>query len=74
MTEKQHDEEILEEIDVGDELVAWETWEFPPHDPSPAPGTSLLGSIGIALVVSSILSGNFLAWSDRGDDGGHHAT
>ncbi len=59
MAKKQAQEEHFEEIDVGDELLAWETWEFPPHERS-RNWYIIAGVVGVVLIVSAILSGNFL--------------
>ena len=59
MAKTQEEEDYFEEIDVGDELIAWETWEFPPHDRS-RNWYIIAGVVGVILIVTAILAGNFL--------------
>ncbi|MBU0613731.1 hypothetical protein KJ766_00385 [Patescibacteria group bacterium] len=49
----------FEEIDVGDEIVSWQAWEFPKHER----GTLwyvIVGSIGVSLIVYAVISANYL--------------
>ncbi len=47
------------EIDVGDALLSWESWDNPPHERSRR-WYLIAGGIGIALIVWAIWQENFL--------------
>lgn len=49
----------MEEIDVGEALLAWETWDRPPHDHSRR-WYITAGIIGGLFLVYAIASANFL--------------
>lgn len=49
----------VEEFDAGDELLSWETWEYPPHERSKT-WYIVASTIGVSLVLYSIYTENFL--------------
>jgi hypothetical protein len=49
----------IQEIDAGEALVSWETWEYPPHERS-TKWYIIASLIGIGLIFYSILTANFL--------------
>lgn len=54
--EKQRE---IEEIEVGDEIISWETWEYPPYDRSRW-WYAIAGLIGSSLIIYAVLTANFL--------------
>ncbi|MFH1632037.1 MAG: hypothetical protein ABIA47_03420 [bacterium] len=52
-------EQEFEEIDVGESLVSWETWEFPPHERSRLWYIATV-VVGIGLLIYAIASANYL--------------
>lgn len=59
MAEKQAIHGNVDEIDAGDELISWETWNFPKHERSKT-WYLIAAVIGVALIVYAILTANFL--------------
>lgn len=50
---------FVEELDVGDALISWETWEFPPHQRSRL-WYIVMGILCVVLLVYAVFSSNFL--------------
>jgi hypothetical protein len=63
MTNDQKQEQNIEQndefVDVGNSLISWETWEYPPHDRSRM-WYIIISIIGTALLVYSIATANYL--------------
>lgn len=63
MQEEQKQSEYIEQdddvVDVGNALVSWETWEYPPHERSKR-WYIIISIIGVALLVYSIATANYL--------------
>lgn len=63
MPNKQETHEYIEQddelIDVGNALVSWETWEYPPHERSRT-WYLIVGIIATCLLVYSIVTANYL--------------
>ncbi|MFH1711942.1 MAG: hypothetical protein ABH846_01765 [Patescibacteria group bacterium] len=59
MEKEQKPEEIQEEIDAGDAVISWETWEFPPHERSRF-WYIMVSIIGVSLIVYAVYTENFL--------------
>ncbi|MFA6018545.1 MAG: hypothetical protein WC776_05205 [Patescibacteria group bacterium] len=57
--QEEPQEEQFEEVDVGDELLSWETWDNPPAERSRL-WYVVMGSIGVALTVYAVLAANYL--------------
>jgi len=49
----------IEEIDIGDEIVSWDTWDQPPHERSRT-WYLVAGIVGVLLLIYAISSANFL--------------
>ncbi|MFA6130948.1 MAG: hypothetical protein WC730_01650 [Patescibacteria group bacterium] len=52
-------EEAFDEIDVGDEIIAWEAWDNPPQERGRL-WYAIAGGVAIALIVYAVMSANFL--------------
>lgn len=59
MAKEQEQEVKTRVIDVGDELLSWETWEFPLVERSRR-WYIIAGSLGIGLILYGILTANFV--------------
>ncbi|MBU4315533.1 hypothetical protein KJ673_03990 [Patescibacteria group bacterium] len=63
MSKQQEQPEYIEQdddvIDVGNAIVSWETWEYPPHERS-RQWYIIVSVIGIALLVFTIITANYL--------------
>lgn len=46
-----------DEIDAGEPLISWETWEFPPHERSTRWYTAMI-TIGVLLIIYAIWTSN----------------
>lgn len=59
MKESNPDHGNIEEIDAGDSLFSWSTWEYPPHERSRR-WYLVAGILAIFFIVYSIYTENFL--------------
>jgi hypothetical protein len=50
---------VVEEVEVGDALMSWETWEFPPHERSRV-WFIVMGILCVVCLVYAFSSANFL--------------
>lgn len=51
--------EVVQEIDVGDALLSWESWNHPPHERSRR-WYFIAAAIGVAFIVWAIWQENYL--------------
>ncbi len=59
MTEKQQLHGHVDEVDAGDELISWETWEFPQHERSKQ-WYVITAIISVGLIIYAIMTANFV--------------
>lgn len=59
MAKRVKKQQKVEEIEVGSELISWETWEYPPYDRTKW-WYVIAGIVGGSLILYAVLSANYL--------------